>query len=215
MIYYDSIDLDKSGERVTVQLLRDHNKEADIACKKIKAQKRIENKIIKKEITKTVNTQHRNFQKNRQIAANCNKHLLPKAKPNILQQKLAYEAELVYRKQMASIQPLLQFTPLQDDDEDLHHFNLNPKTAQQKCLAKINKRPKHLLSSNLPSLHTTISKSIKPLANSTQLNYTQTSDTSVLTDDIFTNAVVANILNNFSQTKSINYQLNSNKPNIR
>ena len=206
MIYYDSVDLDKSGERVTVQLLREHNKEADLECKKLKAEKRHQNNIIKKEIAKKVNTQHRNFENNRRIAANCNKHLLPKTKPNILQQKLAYEAELVYRDQMASIKPLLHFTPIYDDyDEDLHHFQLNRKTTHPKNAAKINNHSINLLSCKRPSRNATFTKPIKPLANSTQLNYTQSSDSTVETDDIFTNAVVANILKNFSETKSFNY----------
>ena len=40
MIYYDSIDLDKSSEKINAQTLRLYNKEADHRIKIIKKQKR-------------------------------------------------------------------------------------------------------------------------------------------------------------------------------
>lgn len=217
MIYFDSVDLDKSGERVTVQLLRNQNKEADIICKKLKAEKRLKNKKTKKDITKKVNIQHQNFEKKRKIAANCNRHLLPKTKPNILQRKLAYEAEMVYQEQMASIKHLPNYKLLQNYDEDLHHFNLNPTTSKSKSTAIFNKHSTDTFTSNISSQRKKLSKSIKPLANSTQLHYTQSSHTSGFTDEIFTNAAVENILNNFSQTNTIHYhsiQTNNTLDNI-
>ena len=104
----------------------------------------------------------------------------PKAKLNILQTKMAYEAELIYRQQMASFKPTFPNPLLHvDDDHDLDDFILTPKTAQKQCMANIDRRPKKLLSSNLPSINNSFENSsvLNPLANSTRLNVTLTSDT--------------------------------------
>ena len=139
------------------------------------------------------------FKSNVYMAAKTNKHLLPKCKLNILQTKLAYEAEMIYRKQMASIQPLQMFPKVQDnDDDELQHFNLNHTTAKQKCLPTLITHRNPLLPSNRTFLNITRTKCIKPLANSTRIYNTQSSNTSVLTDTIFNNAVVEHLINTLS-----------------
>ena len=41
MVYFDSIDLDKSSEKINVQSLKQHIKEADVLSKQIKKQKKM------------------------------------------------------------------------------------------------------------------------------------------------------------------------------
>ena len=54
-----------------------------------------------------------------------------------------------------------------NNDDDLHDFVITPKKAIQLCNARINKRPKQLLTSNLPSFNT--SNNIEPIHSSTQI----------------------------------------------
>ena len=65
MIYYDSIDLDKTGEHINVQSLREHNKQADTISKKIKKEKRNEKKLIQQQQEQKTKKLHDNFQKQR------------------------------------------------------------------------------------------------------------------------------------------------------
>ena len=133
------------------------------------------------------------------MAAKTNKHLLPKCKLNILQTKLAYEAEMIYRKQMASLKPLQMFPKVQDnDDDDLQDFNLNHTTAKPKCLPALITNRNSVLPSNPTFLNIKRAKSIKPLANSTRIFNTQSTNTSECTDTTFNNAVVDHLINTLS-----------------
>ena len=189
MIYYDSVDLDKSPERINVQTLRLYNKEADQRTKNLKQ--------LKRDAAKTKLQQHSNFEKKRKIAASANKHLLPKAKLNVLQTKLAIEAEMIYKQQLASLKPFIS-VPSQnvDDDYDLHDFKLTPKKAKKHCLATNSKQQKPLISANLISLDKSLQHGIVPLANSTQIHTTFTTDTHTDNDSnnsAFASAVIKNI----------------------
>ena len=194
MIYYDSIDLDKTGEHINVQSLKQHNKEADNISKAIKKEK----KMIQKQQQKKTEKLHDDFQRKRKLAAQSNKHLLPKSKLNILQRKLAWEAELIYQKQMASVKTVQMFPTDQNYDDDLQHFKLNPKTTKPKCLPALHTSQHSVLPSNTIFSNFNLANSIKPLANSTQICYTQSSNTSQLTDTSFNNAVVEHIIDSLS-----------------
>ena len=154
-------------------------KEADIISKNIKKQKRDALKTKNQQQAQATKTCHTNFEKNRKIAATVNKHLQPKARLNVLQTKMAYEAELIYREQMATFNKNFHKDLLHaNDDDDLDDFKLTPQMAKKQCMAHLDKRPKILLSSFLPSHNNSCDNysALNPLANSTRLNATLTSD---------------------------------------
>ena len=206
MIYYDSVDLDKTGEHINVQSLKEHNKQADIVSNNIKKEKRKERKFIQQQQKKNAKTLHGKFEKQRQMAIKSNKHLQPKCKFNVLQTKLAYEAEMIYQQQMASFKP--QHCIPCNDDDDLQDFQLTPKTAKNKCLATLVNRPKIMLTSYVPSLND--SCDIVPLLTSTQFHDSQISDIPITTaiHTPILKTTVTNIVNN-TPTTTIDIQNDS------
>ena len=143
MLYYDSVDLDKSPEKINAQTLRLYNQEADRRIKTMKKQKKDAAKLKEQQQLQTKKKCHTMFEKNRKKAANACKHLQPKTLLNVLQTKLAIEAEMIYQKQMATLQQNQQVTTINvDDDMDFDNFKLTPKKVKNQCLASTNRHTK-------------------------------------------------------------------------
>ena len=181
MVYYDSIDLDKTCEKINCQTLRNYNKEADIITKKIKKQQNDAIKSQQRQNQQIKKTSHKKFEKQRRLAANEQKHLQPKASLNLLQTKLAKEADVIYRQQLAAFNSKYNL-PCYDDQEDLQHFKLPCKPVTNQLLAASLNTLNYGHTYNSVTIKN--SQKIKPLLSSTQLNDSNNTDITDLTPTI-------------------------------